>query len=50
MYHSIDEWLAAVLDDVALKWGGDEYPILPFTGEISYLCLPGSQKYFMRLP
>jgi hypothetical protein len=26
--------------------GGDKYPILPFTGEISYPCFTGSQKYF----
>ena len=24
----------------------EKYPILPFTGEISYLCFSGSQKYF----
>ena len=26
--------------------GGDKLAILPFTGEISYLCFTGSQKYF----
>jgi hypothetical protein len=25
--------------------GGDKYAILPFSGEISYRCFTGSQKY-----
>ena len=26
--------------------GGEKYPFFPFTGEISYRCFTGRQKYF----
>ena len=29
-------------------YGGDECPILPFTGEISYRCFTGCRKMFLR--
>jgi hypothetical protein len=40
--------LVALLQAALLRErsGGEKYPILPFTGEISYLCFTGSQKYF----
>ena len=31
---------------LCLDYGGEKCPMSPFTGEISYRCCTGSQKYF----
>jgi hypothetical protein len=40
------DFVPGATDEGGADQGGGKYPILPFTGEISYSCFTGCQKYF----